>query len=170
MKAAIDVLLKCRFVGRSEATASEIDEELHFHLELLTQKHLQQHMSLTEARDAAGRRFGDVERIRERCLAIRRRSHPLLVALKSFLIIMFLGGVSLRAFGTGVNVHHLGDLLIAVPILGRILLYVRTLNPSSFLSNAASASPLRLNETVQPLFTVYDGRMLTPVERLISEE
>ncbi len=170
MKAAIDLLFKRRLFKRGEGTAREIDEELRFHLELLTQEHLQQDMSLADAKAAAARRFGNVERIKDQCVAISRRAHPFLVALKSLLVIMFLAGVVVRTVGTGLNVHHLGDLLIAVPILGRILLYVRGLNPSSFFSEAESASPLRLNETAQPLFTVYDRRMLTPLERLISDK
>lgn len=170
MKAAIDVLFKRRVFRRSEVTAREIDEELRFHLELLTREHLLQAMSPAEAKDAAVRRFGNVEHIRDQCLAISRRRHPLLVGLRAFLIIMFFAGVVVRTLDAGINVHHLGDLLIVVPILGHILLYVRGLNPSRFLSKAESASPLRLNETPQPLFTVYDRRMLTPVERLISDK
>lgn len=82
MKAAIDVLFKHRR-KRSE-TLREIDDELSFHLELLTEKHLQQELSLTEAKEAAAKSFGNVERIKDQCLAIRRRSHPLLIAFEVF--------------------------------------------------------------------------------------
>ena len=170
MKAAIDVLFTRRLLKRSEGVARDIDEELSFHLELLTQEHLKQAMSPAEAKDAAVKRFGNVERIKDQCLAISRRRHPLLVGLKAFLVIMFFGGVVIRTLGTGIDVHHLGDLMIAVPILGYVLLYVRSLNPSSFFSKAESAYPLKLRETAQPVFTVYDRRMRTPVERLISDK
>lgn len=165
MKAAMG-----RVFRRNEGAAREIDEELRFHLELLTQENLRQDMSVAEAKDAAVRRFGDVERVKQQCLAISRRSHPFLVALKSFLILMFLAGVVVRILSTDLDTRHMGELLIAVPVLCRLLLYVRALNPSSFLSKPETTLPLRLNEDVQPLFTAYDQGMLTPVERLISDK
>ncbi|HWN12097.1 MAG TPA: permease prefix domain 1-containing protein [Pyrinomonadaceae bacterium] len=168
MKAAIDVLFRRR--RKSSETAQDIDEELNFHLELLTQKHLQREMSLTEANDAAAKRFGNVERIKDQCLAIRRRSHPFLVALKSLLILTFLTGIVVRVLSTALNTRRIGDLLIAIPILAGVLLYVRNISPSSFVSNPETALSLRLNENVQPLFTAYDKGMHTPVERLISDK
>lgn len=170
MKAAMGALFKSRLFKRSAGTEREIDEELRFHLELLTQAYRQQDMSADEAKAAAVVRFGNVQRIKEQCLAISRRTHPFLVVLKTFLIVMFLAGVALRVLKLDANVHHLGDLMIAVPILTRLLLYVRGLNPASFLTKPDTASPLRLNERVQPLFTAYDQGMRTPVERLISDK
>ncbi|CAN5672755.1 hypothetical protein BH20ACI3_BH20ACI3_21500 [soil metagenome] len=167
MKAAVGRLFE-RF--GSAGTAREIDEELRFHLELLTQEYLQQGMSVEEAKDAALRRFGNVECTKGQCLAISRRSRPFLVALKSFLILIFLAGVVVRIRSTDLDTRHLGGLLIAVPILSRLLLYARGLNPSTFLSKPETVSPLRLNDNVQPLFTGYDQGMLTPVERLISDK
>ena len=169
MKAAIDVLFKRRRKS-SETTARDIDEELSFHLELLTQKHLQQDMSLAEAKDAAVKRFGNVEQIKGQCLTIRRRSHPVLIALKSFLIFLFFSGVAIRVLSTTLDTRRMGDLLIAIPILTGLLLYVRGLNPSRFLSKAETGSPLKLNDDALPLFAAYDQRMLTPVERLISDK
>ena len=169
MKAAIDVLFKRRLKSR-ETTAREIDEELRFHIELLTQEHLQEKMSLAEAKDAAVRRFGNVELIKDQCLAIRRRSHPLLVALKSFLILILLSGVVVRVLSTALNTRRIGDLLIAIPLLTGLLLYVRSLNPSNFLSQPETSSPLRLDEGALPMFTAHDQEMLTPVERLISDK
>jgi len=170
MKVAISALLTRRLFGRSQDISREIDEEFRFHLELLAEKHLQQDMSVEEANAAAASRFGNVEQIKEQCLAISRQGHPFLVGLKSFLILMFLSGLAVRFFSTELNFHHLGDLLIVVPILGRVLLYVRGLDPASFLSKSQTTSPLGLNHTVKPLFRVYDQGMLTPVERLISDK
>ena len=169
MKAAIDVLFRRRLSRRSEGASREIDEELGFHLELLTQAHLQQDMSLADAKVATVRRFGNAERIKYQCLAIRRRSHPLVVALKVLLILIFLSGVLVRINSTAINTIRMGHLLIAIPILSGLLLYVRSLNPSCFLSKPETTSPLRLNN-VQPSFNAYDQGMLTPVERLISDK
>ena len=167
MKGAMNRLLER--IGNEETTR-EIDEELRFHLELLTRAYLQQDMSPEEAKKAAVRRFGNVERIKEKCLAISRRNQPLIVALKSFLFFMFLAGIWVRIRSTDLDTRHLGHLLIAVPILSRLFLYVRDLNPSTFLSKPETVSPLRLNEDDQPLFKAYDQGMLTPVERLISDK
>ncbi|MFN2511812.1 MAG: permease prefix domain 1-containing protein [Pyrinomonadaceae bacterium] len=167
MKGAMGRLLR-RF--GNEETTREIDEELRFHLELLTRSYLQQGMSPAEAREAAVRRFGNVERIKGKCLAISRRHQPFVVALKSFLVFMFLAGIWVRMRSTDLDTRHLGGLLIAVPILSRLFLYVRDLNPSTSLSKPETVSPLRLNEDAQPLFKSYDQGMLTPVERLISDK
>jgi hypothetical protein len=167
MKAVIRRLLR-RF--DSEETKREIEEELCFHLDLLTQDHLQENLSSAEARGAALKRFGNVQLIKDECLEISSRRHPLISAMKSFLIAVFLVGVLIRVNSTEPNVTHLGDLLIAVPILGRLFFYVRGLNPSRFLSDHKTTSPLKLNETGQPPFTIYDRRKLTPLERVIFDK
>lgn len=154
----------------SEQVEREIDEELRFHLELLTQAHLQQDMPLAEAKDAALKRFGNVEQIRDQCVEISRKNHPSIRALKSFLILVFLVGVLVRVFSTEVHVMHIGDTLIAVGVLGRAFLYVRGLNPSSFLSKYETSSSLMLNENGQASITAYDQRERTPVERVISDK
>lgn len=168
MKAAIDLLFKRRLKS-SDGAVREIDAEFRFHLEMLAQVYQQQDMSRTEAEDAAVRRFGNVERIKDQCLAISRRSHAVLIALKAFLIFIFLSGVVVRILSTAINTRRMGDLLIAIPILTGLLLYVRNLNPSNFVSKAETESSLGLNDNV-PMFTGYDQRMRTPVERLISDK
>lgn len=147
-----------------------IEEELRFHLEMLTQEHLDRDMSFEEAKDAALKRFGNVEQIKDRCVEIRRSGHPLMRALKSFLIPVFLVGVLVRVFSTEIHVMHVGDTLILVAILGRLFLYVSGLNPSSFRSKPETSSPLMLNEKAQTSIRAYDKRRLTPVERLIADK
>ena len=141
----------------------EIDEELRFHLELLTEALQQQNISLAEARDAALKHFGNIEQIRDQCVEIGRRNHPSVRAGKSFLILVFLVGVLVRVFSTEYHVLHVGDILIAVGILGRLLLYVRGLTPSSFLSKPETSSPLMLNEYGRQSFVACDQSMRTPV-------
>ncbi len=154
----------------SEQIKGEVEEELRFHLELLTEALLQQDMSPEEANAAALERFGNVEQIKDQCVEISRRSNPLLRALKSFLILVFLAGVLVRVFSTEFHVLHVGDILMAVGVLGRLLVYVRGLNPSSFLSSHETLSPLILNENPQTSFAVYDQRKRTRVERVISDQ
>jgi hypothetical protein len=148
----------------------EVEAELRFHLELLTEALLQQDMSPEEANAAARERFGNLEQIKDQCVEISTRNSPLKRALKSFLILAFLVGVLVRVFSTEYHVLHVGDTLIAVGILGRLLLYVRGLNPSSFISSHETLSPLILNEKPQTSLAAYDQRKRTPVERVISDQ
>ena len=153
----------------SREAEGEIDEELRFHLELLTEALQQQDLSLAEAKDAALKRFGNLDQIKDQCLEISTRNSPLVRALKSFLILVFLVGVLVRIFSTEFHVTRAGDVLIVVGILGRIWVYVRGLNPSSFLSKHETSSPLILNEKAQTSMTAYDQRERTPVERVIFD-
>jgi hypothetical protein len=100
----------------------------------------------------------------------KQEEPSLMTAVKFFLILMFLAGVLVRVNSTDRAVTHFGDLLIAVSILCRLFFYVRGLNPSRFLSEHATKSPLMLNEPAKLPFTIYDHRKLTPVERVISDK
>lgn len=147
---------------------SEVEDELRFHLDQLTQEQLQLNVTLEEAKAAALNRFGDVEQIKDECVEISRRSHPLPLALKSFLILIFLGGVLLRVFASEPTVKHCADILMAVGVLGRLLVYARGLRPSSFSSPPETGSPLMLIDKSEDLLAEYDKTKRTPVERLIS--
>ena len=153
-----------------EQTKREIEEELRFHLDLLTDEHCRQDLAWDEARVAAQKRFGNVEQIRDQCVEISRRSHPSSRALKFFLTIVFLVGVLVRVFSPEYHLTRVGDILIAVGILSRMLLYVRGLNPSSFFSKPETSSPLMLNENGQATIAAYDPSKRTPVERVISDK
>jgi len=167
MKAVKERLFKP--LNRAEI-GREIEEELRLHLELLTQEHLQLDLPLAEARAAALKRFGDVEQIKDECVEINRRRHPLVLALKSFLILVFLAGVLLRIFVAEYHVKHCADILMAVGVLGRLLLYARGLRPSSFLSKPETSSPLMLIDKSQTSIAAYDPRKRTPVERVIFDK
>ena len=148
----------------------EIEEELRFHVELLTEEHLRQNASLLEAEAAALRRFGNIQQIKDQCVEISERQSPLMRTLKSLLIPVFLFGVLLRVLSTEIHVLRIGDLLIFVAILGRLLLYVRCLNPSSFRSKPETSSSLMLTDKSEISIAAYDRRTLSPVERVISDK
>jgi len=167
MKAVKERLFKP--LNRAEI-GREIEDELRLHLELLTEEHLQLDLPLAEARAAALKRFGDVERIKDECVEISRRHHPLILVLKSFLILVFLAGVLLRVFVAEYHVKHCADIMMAVGILGRLLLYARGLRPSSFLSKPETGSPLMLIDKSQTSIAAYDPSKRTPVERVIFDK
>lgn len=153
-----------------KAIELEVEEELRFHIELLTRGHIEQGMSLEAAKDAALRRFGDAERIKDQCVEISRRSHPLMRALKSFLILVFLTGILARVFSADFHVRQVGDMLIVVAALSWLFLYIRGLSSSSFRSKPETTLQLRWSEGSQVPIPAYDERKLTPVERVISDE
>jgi hypothetical protein len=146
----------------------EIEDELRFHLDLLTDEHCRQAMPPDQARAKAEERFGNFEQIRDQCVEISTRNNLQTRALKCLLILIFLTGVLVHVLGMEYRVTRIGDLLMMIGLLGRLLVYVRGLHRSSFLSDATDTSPLKLNNDSQMSFTAYDQRMRTPVERLIS--
>jgi hypothetical protein len=152
-----------------DQTKREIEEELRFHLDLLTDEHCRQDLDWDAASLAAQKRFGNVEQIRDQCVKISRRSRPAIRALKFFLSVVFLVGVLVRVFSPEYHLTRVGDILIAVGILSQLLLYVRGLNPSSFLSMTEDSIRLSLNDSIDS-FTAFDQNGRTPLERIISDK
>jgi hypothetical protein len=104
-------------------------------------------MSAAAAKAAALRRFGSLERAMKQCVNIRSRNSLLRRVLKTSLILIGLIGLSLRMLGSDLNIHHIGDILIMIAISGRLLLYVRGLSPSNFLSGTNETCPSIVTET-----------------------
>ena len=153
----------------SRRTHFEIEEELQFHLDLLTEEHCRQNVSWDEAHTAALRRFGNVEQIRDECLEIARRNHPGVVALKWFFGFVFVSGVLVRIFSTDYHLTRIGDLLMEVGVLGRLLLYLRGKNRSTYIDAPDDSVSLKLNDS--PLsFAAYDQTGRTPIERVFSSK
>lgn len=146
----------------------EVDEELQFHLDLLTEEQYRQNVPWDEAQTTARQRFGNVEQIRDECIRIARRNHQVVLAMKWFLGFVFVSGILVRIFGTGTDYHitRVGDILMAVGVLGRLLLYLRG-NLSRCVSTPDDLSLIKLNDSPLPL-AAYDASRRTPVERVIS--
>jgi hypothetical protein len=125
----------------------EVEDELRFHIEMLERKYAQDGMSAAAAKAAALRRFGSLERAMKQCVNIRSRNSLLRRVLKTSLILIGLIGLSLRMLGSDINIHHIGDILIMIAISGRLLLYVRGLSPSNFLSGTNETCPSIVTET-----------------------
>lgn len=154
----------------SQQTRREIDEELGLHLDLLTAELCRQDMPWAEARALAEVRFGNIDQIRNQCVEISMRNSLQARALKSLLVLVFLGGIFIRITGTEYHVTRIGTLLMALGLLGHLLLYVRGLNPSRFFSKPDASSRLILREHGQMSVAAYDQSGHTPVERLISDK
>ena len=124
----------------------DVEDELQFHIEMLERKHVQDGMSAAAARAAALRRFGSLEKAMKQCVNIRNRSSLLRRVLKTSLIILGLTGFAIRILSSDRHVDHIGDILIMIAIFSRLLLYVRGLSPSSFLSGTNETCPSIVTE------------------------
>ena len=146
----------------------EVEEELQFHLELLTEAHCRQEIPWHQAQAKALERFGNVEQIRDECVKIARRNQPVIVALKWFFGFVFVAGVLVRIFGTDYHVTRVGDLLMEVGALARLLLYLRSKSPAKHFKEDDESALLKLD--VAPLsLAAHDQIGRTPVERVVSK-
>jgi hypothetical protein len=148
----------------------DVDEEFQFHLALLCERYEREGLSAQSALTASLERFGDVDHARQQCLAISRRSRPMMRALKVLFVLMFFAGVFVRIFQTELHLTRLGDVLMMVAISGRLFLYVRGLSPASFLSSDRTPWPLRLIDRSQTPVPAYDEKKRTPTERIIRSD
>jgi hypothetical protein len=148
-------------------TARAVEEELRLHLDLLTDEHCRQNTSPDEARALAQKRFGDFEQITDQCVKIRLRNSPLKRALKYFLVLLFLVGLMVRVAGPEYHIARVCDVLMMVGLLGRLLLYVRGLSRSTFLSKPDISSQLILFDRGERSIAAFDQKGHTPLERLI---
>ena len=129
MKNAIAKLL---IPAHRNKPASEVEEELRFHIEMLERKYAQQGMCAADAKAAATKRFGNLERVKRQCVDISSRNSSLRRVLKSATILVAVVGFSITLSSSDFKVARIGHLLITIAILGRLLLYVRGLGASNF--------------------------------------
>src|SRR5215203_1944863 len=128
-------------------SAFDVEEELQFHIDTLERKYAQQGMSVAEARAAALKRFGNVERIKQQCMNISLRNSRLRRLLKTSSILLGLTGLAIHILSSDFKVSHVGDTLVMIAISGRLLLYVRGLNYRTFLSGTKQTCPCVVADT-----------------------
>lgn len=140
-----------------DAIEREVEEELQFHLDLLTEQHLEHADTFEEARASALSRFGDIEQVKDECVEISKRSRAFMRALKSFFILVFLAGILVRIFSDELHFDRVGQMLIAIGFMGRLFLYVRGLKPAVFRQKSDTSSPLMLNNTYKAPASLFDA-------------
>ena len=121
-------------------TAFEVEEELQFHIEMLERKYAQQGMSDAQAKAAALRRFGNLERVKRQCVNITRRNSLFRRILKTSSILIALSGLAIQTLSSDYKVARIGGVLIMIAVSGRLLLYVRGLNAWTFLPRTEQTS------------------------------
>ncbi len=126
-----------RLLGRAERNQTTLDvaEELQFHIDMLELNYAQHGMCTADAKAAAQRRFGNLERVKRQCITISERNSLLRRVLKTTLILIGLAGLAIRLLSADQNVARIGAALIMIAIAGRLLLYVRGLVPSTTARN-----------------------------------
>lgn len=148
----------------------EVENELGFHLELLTEENLRRGMTPEKAEKEALKRFGNVERIKNQCVEISKRSRPVMRVLKSFLVVIFLGGVLARISSADVYLKQIGNMLITIAALGGLLVYLRGLRFSGFVPEVENAAPLGLSDADKMPFAANDRKEFTPIEQVIADD
>ena len=144
MRIAIPNLLMRR---NHDAIAFEVEEELQFHIEMLERKYAQRGMSAAEAKAAAVKRFGNFERIKKQCVHITRRNSLLRRILKTSSILVALTGLSIHILSTDYKIARIGQVLIMIAILGRLLLFVRGLGPSNLFPRTKVTETLKIGRS-----------------------
>ena len=112
-------------IALRKQTASEVEEELQFHIDMLERKYAQHGMSGAHAKAAALKRFGNLERVRKQCVDISRRNSLLRRVLKLSSILIALTGLAIHTLSSDYKVARIGTMLIMIAVSGRLLVYVR---------------------------------------------
>lgn len=136
------------FLNRAKS-ARDVEEELRFHIAMLEHKYTRDGMCAEEARAAALKRFGNLEKVRKQCMEIRRRNTLARRVLKLSSILVALTGLAIQIFSTDFRVARIGGVLMMIAVTGRLLLYVRGLSPSTFLPAARQTPISILSDTSQ---------------------
>ena len=111
-----------------QKTSREVEEEMRFHLDMLERKYAQEGMSIADAKAAASKRFGNLDKVKKQCVHISQRNSRLRRVLKTASIITALTGLSIHLLSSDLHITHIGDTLMIIAVTGRLLLYVRGLS------------------------------------------
>jgi hypothetical protein len=160
-----------KYSSKGDAAKAEhdIENELLFHLDMLTDEYMQSGMSSDEARQASLERFGNVERIKNECVIISERNRPVKKVLKATLIFLFLAGVLTRIAANDIYGQQIGNMLMAIAALASVLIYFRGPRFSNLAPAAENSSPLGLTDNGSST-TASCGREVSPLERAINED
>lgn len=165
-------ITRASLLGRinRKSVEREVESQLRFHLELLIEENLRRGMTFEEAEFAALKSFGNVERIKNQCVEIGKRSHPLIRVLKTFLVVVFLAGVLAGIVSADIYGKQIGNMLMVIAVLGGLLIYIRGLRFLSFVPKEEIASPLGLGGVELMPLAATDRKVLTPLERAIADD
>jgi len=175
------ILRRLGATRQSQSAGREIDEELRFHVEMRARDNIADGLSPEDAVADAMRRFGDFDQIRDVCEEIRKeRLAGSMKAIKGCAWVILGCGLTLKMSSNIVSA--VGDFLILIALLWRLLIHLRETQPDRRRVLAFEPPPPSVIHTIGDLsvsgFTentpkpvpTYDKNGRTPVERLISDE
>ena len=158
-----------RWLDRADIK-QQVEEELRFHCEMLIQEYRERGLSEDAARAASRRRFGEVKPIQAQCVRISMRNRPAIKLLKLFLLISFTTGVWLRVRGLEFQVMHMGNVLMAIAVLGQLLLDLQGLRSTEPLSVERGSRVSPPGQDGSSPNGGCDELRRTPVERLLADK
>jgi hypothetical protein len=161
---------KLQGLWRGAEIERQVEEELRFHCDMLTEDYQEGGLPEEAAREATAQRFGDVERVQAQCVAISRRNRPMIKLLRLVFLLSFITGVWFRTRGWAIQFTQMGDLLMATAVLGQLLLYVKGLRASGHQALKRSPSSFSLLGQSELSVEAYDELGRTPVERLVADK
>lgn len=118
----------------------EVEEELRFHLEMQAQELVCLGFTPDRAKAEAMRRFGDLAATRRQCLRVRRRNRATFRAARVLLILLLVFGFLTRVLVADRYVQHMGEILLAIGILGFLLIAVRIARPADLPNGGSTFS------------------------------
>jgi len=101
----------------------ELQDELRFHIDMLTNENIAAGMTPDESRDHALRRFGDVNRVKILCRASRRGDRAR--AFRWLLYLILVWGIVIFVSSPVSQVNVLGEMLVITVCLVRLLTRLR---------------------------------------------
>ncbi len=177
------ILRRLGLPDRSEAVDREIEDELRFHIELRTRDNIEAGMSPEEAEADAMRRFGDFGHIRTICEEIRKEKVAgVMKVIKGIIWLMIGCGLTLKMAAAVQTLRDVGDFLIVIALLWRVLIHLRQMRPDQQRIKAVEQTTSSITHTIGDFSTgnsadqsfnpvpAYDKDGRTPVERLLSDE
>jgi hypothetical protein len=183
MPAIKTILKRLGLPDRGEAIDREIEDELRFHIEMRTRDNIEAGMSPEEAAADAMRRFGDFGHIRTICEEIKKeRLAGVMKVIKGIIWLMIGCGLTLKMTAGVQALRDVGDFLIVIALLWRVLIHLRQMRPDQQRIKAAEQPTLSIIHTIgdfsasgpaeHPINPVpaYDNDGRTPVERLLSDD
>jgi hypothetical protein len=173
------ILKRLGLPDRSEAVDREIEDELRFHIEMRTRDNVEAGMAPEEAMADAMRRFGDFDQIQAICEEIRKeRRASVMKVIKGITWVMIGCGLTLKMSASVHTLRDVGDFLIVIALLWRVLIRLRQMRPDQQRIKAAEQPTLSITHTIGDFSSgspgepvpAYDKDGRTPVERLLSAD
>jgi hypothetical protein len=118
---------------RRPSLEAEIDDELRFHIDMRIAENRAAGMTPDEAKADALRRFGDLAKIRAKCLAVDRQN---LTSGKHLLLrVVIVFGIVLRVSNINEGINVFGQMVVILGVLCSLLDVARSRLPTRFHSD-----------------------------------